>query len=404
MDLRGFTELGADIGRRVNDSISSGDFSQLNRDIKRTFESAFSGKNNDLYRDGLDGKLYRENENTNKGFDRVYSNPGNTAPGAQPPYNAIVPMGRKIPGKAGSVVMMIFGYLFAAAFGITGFGLGLLTIPAATMDAVSMAIMLAAAGFTVPFTAAGLALGIAGTRRLGMTKRIRMYLDALAGNSFCQISALTARTGKKHAFTVKELKKLVKKGYFPEGHIDDHETCFIGNNATYGQYIAARDSAAAAAAEAREEAVQPADREISQVLEEGNSYLKTIRDANDAIYDPVISEKLFRMEIVVKKIFEYVEHNPKQTGQLRKFMAYYMPTTEKLVKAYQKMDGETVMGSNMNKAKEEIAQTLDTINEAYEKLYDSLHIDVAMDVSSDIAVLKTMFAQEGLSKEELGGN
>ena len=59
MDLRGFTELGADIGRRVNDSISSGDFSQLNRDIKRTFESAFSGKNNDLYRDGLDGKLYR---------------------------------------------------------------------------------------------------------------------------------------------------------------------------------------------------------------------------------------------------------------------------------------------------------------------------------------------------------
>jgi hypothetical protein len=59
----------------------------------------------------------------------------------------------------------------------------------------------------------------------------------------------------------------------------------------------------------------------------------------------------------------------------------------------------------MTKAKEEIAETLDTINEAYEKLYDSMYVDFAMDVSSDISVLKTMLAQEGLTKDELrGGN
>jgi hypothetical protein len=32
-----------------------------------------------------------------------------------------------------------------------------------------------------------------------------------------------------------------------------------------------------------------------------------------------------------------------------------------------------------------------------------MHVNIAMDVSSDISVLKTMFAQEGLSKDELGG-
>ena len=95
--------------------------------------------------------------------------------------------------------------------------------------------------------------------------------------------------------------------------------------------------------------------------------------------------------------------NPDQVGQLRRFMNYYMPTTEKLVRAYQQMDGETILGQNMTRAKKEIAETLDTINEAYEKLYDSMHIDIVMDVSSDISVLKTMFAQEGLSKDELGG-
>ena len=168
------------------------------------------------------------------------------------------------------------------------------------------------------------------------------------------------------------------------------EVLYELNNATYSQYIAARDSAAEAASEPEKPEVYTS-AEIQQVISEGRAYIKTIRDANDAIYDPVISEKLYRMEIIVQKIFEYVRVNPDQVGQLRRFMNYYMPTTEKLVRAYQQMDQETVLGENMTRAKDEIAQTLDTINDAYEKLYDSMHIDVVMDVSSDIAVLKTMF-------------
>ena len=47
----------------------------------------------------------------------------------------------------------------------------------------------------------------------------------------------------------------------------------------------------------------------------------------------------------------------------------------------------------------EIEQTLDTLNEAFEKLLDSLFEDVAWDVSSDISVLHTMLAQEGLVED-----
>ena len=71
MDLRGFTDIGKDIGRRVTESINSGNFSQLNRDIKRTFEQAFSEEENNPYNDVLDGKLYKEEHN--KGFDKVYT-------------------------------------------------------------------------------------------------------------------------------------------------------------------------------------------------------------------------------------------------------------------------------------------------------------------------------------------
>lgn len=400
MDLRGFTDIGADIGKRVTDSINTGNFNQMNRDIRRIIEDAFTNPVNKSADDVINGKLSKDEQPQNKGFDRVYAKPEQKTTVVKTPGG--IPVEANPPGKAGPIVMMIIGYLIAFIFGITGMGLALMMIPASAYEPAAIPIFGASAGFMVPFFAGGMALGIAGSKKLGMRRRFMKYIAVLQGGSYCQIKQLASRVGKKERFVVKELKKMIEKGYFPEGHIDDHQTCFIGDNATYSQYIAARDSAAQTEAREAAQAAYTPD-EIQNVIDEGRAYIRTIREANDAIYDPVISEKLYRMEIIVQKIFEYVRSNPDQVGQLRKFMNYYMPTTEKLVKAYQKMDGETVLGQNMTRAKEEIAQTLDTINEAYEKLYDSMHIDIAMDVSSDISVLKTMFAQEGLSKDELGG-
>ena len=48
-------------------------------------------------------------------------------------------------------------------------------------------------------------------------------------------------------------------------------------------------------------------------------------------------------------------------------------------------------------AKEEIKKSLDVINQAFEKLLDSLFEDDALDISTDISVLQTMLAQEGLT-------
>ena len=84
---------------------------------------------------------------------------------------------------------------------------------------------------------------------------------------------------------------------------------------------------------------------------------------------------------------------------IRKFMQYYLPTTLKLVKAYREFDGQPVQGENVTKVKAEISDTLDTINTAFENLLDSLFQDDVMDISTDISVLETMLAQEGLTED-----
>ena len=52
-------------------------------------------------------------------------------------------------------------------------------------------------------------------------------------------------------------------------------------------------------------------------------------------------------------------------------------------------------------SKQEIEKTLDTLNMAFEKLLDELFQDTAWDLSSDISVLNTMLAQEGLTEDGL---
>ena len=82
-------------------------------------------------------------------------------------------------------------------------------------------------------------------------------------------------------------------------------------------------------------------------------------------------------------------------------MDYYLPMTVKLLNAYAEMDAQSVQGENILSAKQEIEETLDTLNLAFEKLMDDLFEDTALDVSSDISVLHTLLAQEGLTEDGL---
>ena len=82
-------------------------------------------------------------------------------------------------------------------------------------------------------------------------------------------------------------------------------------------------------------------------------------------------------------------------------MDYYLPMTVKLLDAYEDMDSQPVQGENIASSKREIEETIDTLNVAFEKLLDSVFEDTAMDVSSDISVLNTVLAQEGLTEDEL---
>ena len=139
--------------------------------------------------------------------------------------------------------------------------------------------------------------------------------------------------------------------------------------------------------------------EARAVIDKGQEYIKEIRRCNDEIPGEEISDKIYRMELLVKRIFEQAEAHPENISDLRKLMEYYLPMTIKLLNAYEELDRQPVQGENIETSKKEIEGTLDTLNAAFAKLLDNLFQDTAWDVSSDISVLEAMLAQEGLTKD-----
>lgn len=253
----------------------------------------------------------------------------------------------------------------------------------------------------IPFMA-GIILSATGNHYRKRYRRAQKYVEILNGRGFCEIKELAEKSNQSETETRKDLRKMIQKRVFREAYMDKQETCLMINRIAYDYYLQAEESLRQREMEEakRKEQEEKMSPEILEMIRTGDEYIRTIREANDDIPGEVISEKLDRLEQVVRRIFESVKKHPEQKKEMDKFMDYYMPTTLKLVNAYREFDALEVKGENITNAMQEIENTLDTISRAFEKLLDDLFQDAAFDVSTDISVLQMMLAREGYKEKD----
>lgn len=143
------------------------------------------------------------------------------------------------------------------------------------------------------------------------------------------------------------------------------------------------------------------DSQTDQELQASLADLEKLRQANRDIASSEISSRLDRMEKAGKAILAAVAEKPQRAGQVRKFMKYYLPTTAKLLEQYKTLSGVGVDGQHIEKALSSVESSLEMIASAFEKQLDMLYRDEAMDMTSDVQVLETMMAGDGLTGEEI---
>ena len=243
----------------------------------------------------------------------------------------------------------------------------------------------------------GLVVGV-GSELQNRIGRFKKYVGRLKDKFYATVSDLARAVGKNDDYTRRDLQKMIQKGMFREGHLDDTQTTMIASNALYDQYRSTQQAAVVRQQEkeAREDVYGKYPPEVRKVLKKGDEYIEKIREANAALPEENITEKLSRLEMIITKIFAQVKKEPSEARNLSQFMDYYLPTTWKLIEAYREMEEQPIRGDNIQTAKKEILESLDTINDAFETLLDSMFKDKAWDVSTDISVMKSMMKQEGL--------
>ena len=141
---------------------------------------------------------------------------------------------------------------------------------------------------------------------------------------------------------------------------------------------------------------KPQDPEVAALLAERARAVGEMRRLNDSIEDPVISAQIDHLEEITGKILDHVAEHPQKLPQIRRFLDYYLPTTLKILNAYDRMDAAGVSGANIDGTKGKIETMMTTLVSAFDKQLDALFGEEALDISTDITVLEQMLAREGL--------
>ena len=277
--------------------------------------------------------------------------------------------------EGGGILMTGTDYVMNTAYNVLGI--------------VSSVLGLATAGFGW-MTACGAARMKAG-RQMG---QFADYADSVDYHKGLPVSMLADLAHQKKKKTLKQLQKYIRKGWLRAWLDEKTQKLYL----TAEDYRAAQEAAAAPKAEPQPEPEAKAD-ETPLNLETARRFAAVLAQEKQVMQDAQGREELEHMQKTTTAICDWLEAHPESLPKARRFAEYYIPTTLKLLHTYNDVQGQ--QGENAETIRRDIAGILHTLNQAYSNLYDNLLSDVAMDVSSEIAALQGMLANDGLTGEGL---
>lgn len=379
--------LGKTLENMVNTAVRMGDFGHLTQNINNTIKQAMGSSSSKPY----DFKLSEQDDDSAKYYTKT-------------DYDKVKPTRDKTKTKAKTTFEIYKSKLSRVGIGlacvILGVG-GMVGTMSNLMNVLRYGLnYMSLYPNLIAYAIIYVILLCYGIFRLKLSKKFDVYLKAIGDKTYIDVDyiALYAKEPKKK--TLSGLKKFIRKKWFKYGHLDISGNCLMTTEASYNQYLKTlKNTQANKEQKAKEEEkAKSMSPELRALLEKGSEYVATIRHINDEVPGEVVSNKMYKLEGLVKKIFAQVEAHPETADNLEKVMDYYLPMTIKLLSAYEELDKQPFQGDNIIKSKQEIENTIDSLNIAFEKIFDDMFEDTSFDVSADISVLNSVLEQDGLTE------
>ena len=305
------------------------------------------------------------------------------------------------------VAMLATGITFAVLFGITAiacFGTAGMfasgSAGAADMTVLgaigefAMSAIRATAWCSAAVTAVFGWLTAAGASRMKAAKTLELYADTAEGFDWhkgLSLSMLAELTHKKKAKALRLLRKFIHRGWLSAWVDEKSDKLYL----TAEDYRTAQENQP----EPEPEKAPEQAEDVPLSLETTRRFAQVLEKETSLMEDERAVEELQHMQKTTESIGAWLEAHPESLPKARRFAEYYIPTTLKLLHTYNDVQGQ--QGENAEAIRRDIAGILHTLNQAYDNLYDKLLSDMALDVSSEIAALQGMLANDGLAGEEM---
>ena len=401
MESKDIFRYGEEILSSINKAAETGNFSNLSNDIRRSISGAATN---------LTSSLSSEiRSSVESGLKNAFS-PRNEQ---RTPFFAVKV--NKYSTNFSGMIKIVIGSLIAFIMGILILGCIVSISDGTSSIKTDLGLLI----FVILAFAGGIGLILSGKKKRALVKDF-FYFGSIIGNrAYSTIKELADRTGRAPEYIVRQIKRMKQQGWLPYASLDRRETTLMLTDEVYKEYLKStaymQDTAAAAEPEeeasrkqstGEDEGTAKADyytidpklpKEVQDILKEGIEYLHKIRYFNDLIPDTeTMSDKLYTLEATALSIFKKLKETPDIAGDLRKFMSYYLPTTEKLLQSYVDLRKQSQTVQNITNVQKEIEEATDVINDAFVKLLNQLFESTSWDIASDISVMKTMMKQDAL--------
>lgn len=358
-DNRSWSDIGEELRDAVGDALRSGNFKDLSDVVMNTVTDTVRNVSSRVGQAVSESVNYTEEyEQATRQRQREREKERQAAKEAR---LAMLPAPFRRVGRVSSVLYRVFG----------GIGTGVMAVLCTVFGGLGLGY---GGGWWTAFSVLALLLGAfvlmvnVGCKQKLRLKRAEKYVELSGQNQYVNVEELALHTNRTPRFVLKDIRRMLELGFFPQGHLDSKGSCLMLNDRIYREYITLEKQRKvlekeqkAQARRAVEEKPQPAKQpqesaggsELDEMITQGQDCIRRLRNMNDNIPGEEISAKLFRLENLLKEIFEGLKEHPEQLPQMQKFMNYYLPTTLKLVGAYEQFDDLSAQGDEIREAKAE---------------------------------------------------
>ena len=141
----------------------------------------------------------------------------------------------------------------------------------------------------------------------------------------------------------------------------------------------------------------PLTKEQSDSLNEANSQLTNIRMTLARIQDKEISDAGIKAAASIEKVLQALREKPEKIQTTRQLFNYYLPTMEKVVTKYQRIEAS---GVDNPEIPDNLKSYFNNIDSAMENLYEGLYDNDKLNVAVDMEAMTMAIKRDGLLDEE----